>query len=311
MILQTEGVPGSPLMWCGDYVGRQTARSYRLSVTLRPAVTGFTLIELLVVVAIIALLISILLPSLAKARGQARTSLCASRVSQLTKGMLMYADDFGETPPFIDPGFDRADPNESWLAEPNQMQIVLDPTKDEAAWDVAGVRLPQSGRLFAYTRFAELYRCPEFERISDSRMMQHRFNYTRSLTGRRWRAPPMLGGNANNPLFGDFRGPVMKVSGVYAPSVLIMMVDEQWNRHVAADYQYSSDPGDDFPMRADPVWFLADEMGQYHGQEVKEQTEYVGSCKRAGLTYWDGHATHPAVAPGPFPGRVLSAHACG
>ncbi len=56
---------------------------------------GFTLIELLVVVAIIALLIAILLPSLSKARKQARTSVCASRISQLAKSLFLYAEDYG------------------------------------------------------------------------------------------------------------------------------------------------------------------------------------------------------------------------
>ena len=53
---------------------------------------GFTLVELLVVVAIIALLISILLPSLSKARETARQIKCSSIFKQFGNAMQMYAD---------------------------------------------------------------------------------------------------------------------------------------------------------------------------------------------------------------------------
>jgi prepilin-type N-terminal cleavage/methylation domain-containing protein/prepilin-type processing-associated H-X9-DG protein len=54
---------------------------------------GFTLIELLVVVAIIALLISILLPSLARARDQSRTVLCATNMRQIGQAIHMFSDE--------------------------------------------------------------------------------------------------------------------------------------------------------------------------------------------------------------------------
>jgi prepilin-type N-terminal cleavage/methylation domain-containing protein/prepilin-type processing-associated H-X9-DG protein len=62
--------------------------------------SGFTLVELLVVIGIIAILVGIILPTMARARGAANRAVCLSNQRQLAQAFYIYASQYkGAIPP--------------------------------------------------------------------------------------------------------------------------------------------------------------------------------------------------------------------
>src|SRR3989442_291746 len=68
---------------------------------VKRAPSGFRLIELLVVIAVIAIPAALLFPGFAVMRGRARMTACVSNMRQIGSALMMYAQDYDETFPYI------------------------------------------------------------------------------------------------------------------------------------------------------------------------------------------------------------------
>jgi len=115
---------------------------------------AFTLIELLVVIAIIAVLASLLLPALVRAKTAAQTTACLNNLKQLQLCWHLYTHDFEDVLP------------------PNNFVYVADSTNtptpllDSSSWCPGNTRQDattkniERGLLFPYNTSTAIYHCP-------------------------------------------------------------------------------------------------------------------------------------------------------
>ncbi len=102
---------------------------------------AFTLIELLVVISIIALLVSILMPSLNKARQSARAVYCAAHQRGFGSAFTMYIDDNN--------GISHWSPNRGYWFKAGTNGEMYDKDDTDAYWGIAYLKYVQNKDVFS------------------------------------------------------------------------------------------------------------------------------------------------------------------
>lgn len=115
----------------------RTQRVSRCTVGVRPA---FTLVELLVVLGVVAMVVSLLLPSLVGARRESERLRCKANLHQIGQAMVMYANSNRGVlfPPLLGV---NVPPSERWMTRVFKFDRLPDPPSDDPAYYTPKVML--------------------------------------------------------------------------------------------------------------------------------------------------------------------------
>jgi prepilin-type N-terminal cleavage/methylation domain-containing protein/prepilin-type processing-associated H-X9-DG protein len=181
---------------------------------------GFTLIELIIVIAIIAILSSILLPALSKAKARAQGITCLNNTKQLTMAWMIYADDHNGVLAY----------NLGWST--TNLSMNLNWVNNVLDWNVVNsdntniAKVVETGLGPYASKEVNIYRCPSDRVLSDvqraagwsSRVRSYSMNAMIGDAGTFSQA----GYNVNNPDYIQF----FKYTAIPRPADIFVFLDE-------------------------------------------------------------------------------------
>jgi prepilin-type N-terminal cleavage/methylation domain-containing protein/prepilin-type processing-associated H-X9-DG protein len=190
---------------------------------------GFTLVELLVVIAVIAILASLLLPALNRAKSKAEGIYCLNNTKQLLVAWQVYADDHNDLLAYNVGG------NAGGTGRSVASHTRLNWVDNIMSWDVSAdsdntnLTTITEASLGPYASSVAIYRCPSDRYLSDK---QHKNGYSARI--RSYSMNAMVGDagdvsksgvNENNPGYVQF----FKASSIPQPYRIFIFLDEHPN----------------------------------------------------------------------------------